>query len=79
MVLIINGQSQDLSVSTLDHVWAVYHPRDSQALEERAFVSDSGKGFAIALNGQVIPHAEWAFCALKSGDRIEIVQAVAGG
>jgi sulfur carrier protein len=37
------------------------------------------KGFAIALNGAVVPRAAWAATALNDGDRIEIIRAMQGG
>ncbi len=35
--------------------------------------------FAIELNQTVIPHSEYSTTRLKSGDMIEIVQAIGGG
>ena len=41
---------------------------------------DSRKGgVAVALNGEVVPRAEWAQTSLKADDKIEIVQIVRGG
>lgn len=34
---------------------------------------------AVAVNGAVIPRAEWDRHALVAGDRIEIITAVGGG
>ena len=39
----------------------------------------SGSGFAVALNGAVLPRAKWADTALKDGDRVEIVGMYKGG
>lgn len=35
--------------------------------------------FAVALNGEVVPHSEFDKTILKDGDAIEIVQPVGGG
>jgi len=37
------------------------------------------KGLAVALNGRVVPHGEWAGTKLSFGDKIEIVRPLAGG
>ena len=36
-------------------------------------------GTAVALNGNVVPRARHASAALRDGDRIEVIVAVAGG
>ncbi len=36
-------------------------------------------GIAVAINAGVTPRAEWATKRLKPGDRVEVVQARAGG
>jgi sulfur carrier protein len=41
---------------------------------------DSGRGgVAVAVNGEVVPRAEWGQTFLKPDDRIEIVHIVRGG
>jgi len=40
---------------------------------------ESTVGIAVAVNGHVIPHTQWAATSLHEGDAIEILQAVAGG
>jgi sulfur carrier protein len=39
----------------------------------------TGKGVAVALNGEVVPKSTWAHTSLRDGDQIEIVTAAAGG
>ena len=39
----------------------------------------SRRGFAIALNGEVVRAARWDGTAVNEGDRVEIIRAVAGG
>jgi sulfur carrier protein len=63
----INGQDEPLTVATL-----------SALLEEKA-VDVGQRGIAVALNGSVVPRAEWAATKLNSGDTIEIVRARQGG
>jgi sulfur carrier protein len=46
----------------------------------RALGHDAGRpGVAVAVNGEVVPRAEWASRRLEHGDRVEIVGAVQGG
>ena len=47
-------------------------------LEENGVDSRKG-GVAVALNGEVVPRADWAQTSLKSDDKVEIVQIVRGG
>ena len=36
-------------------------------------------GIAVALNGRVVPRADWKNAPLNDGDEIEIIRAVQGG
>jgi sulfur carrier protein len=47
-------------------------------LQEKA-VDVGQRGIAVALNGQVVPRAEWPATSLKPGDSVEIVRARQGG
>ena len=38
-----------------------------------------GRGFAVAVDAEVVPRGQWPATALHEGARIEIVQAVQGG
>jgi sulfur carrier protein len=49
------------------------------ALLARRDVSPNGRGVAVAVNGAVVPRAEWATTALHAGDVVEIVRAMQGG
>ena len=41
---------------------------------------DTGRGgVAVAVNGEVVPRADWGQTQLKPDDRIEIVHIVRGG
>jgi sulfur carrier protein len=39
----------------------------------------AARGIAIALNGEVVPRAEWATRPLEDGDTVELLVAVQGG
>ena len=61
---------------------------EQHELEQGALVSDVlvllgrdrfPRGLAVAINGQVIPRAEWAERELADQDRIEVLQAIGGG
>jgi sulfur carrier protein len=39
----------------------------------------SGRGVAVALDGEVVPHGAWTGTAIGPGARIEVVVAVQGG
>ena len=63
----INGQDEPLRAATL-----------AALLDEKA-VDTGQKGIAVALNGAVVPRAEWPVTPLKPGDSVEIVRARQGG
>jgi sulfur carrier protein len=39
----------------------------------------SGRGVAIAVNGEVVPRSAWSTTSLASGDRVEVLRAAQGG
>jgi sulfur carrier protein len=39
----------------------------------------SGRGVAVAVDGEVVPRGEWPALRLREGQRVEVVQAVQGG
>ena len=63
----INGQEEPLRAATL-----------SALLDEKA-VDVAQKGIAVALNGSVVPRADWPSTKLNPGDSVEIVRARQGG
>ena len=63
----LNGQDEPLTVPTL-----------AALLDDKA-VDTAQKGIAVALNGAVIPRAEWPTTRLNPGDSVEIVRARQGG
>ena len=38
-----------------------------------------GLGLAVAVNGQIVPRAEWAHTELSPDDRVEVLHAIGGG
>ena len=44
-----------------------------------AVAPGSRRGFAIALNGEVVRAGRWDETDVNEGDRVEIIRAVAGG
>jgi sulfur carrier protein len=65
--IFINGERKPLSSSTLIE------------LVEKNGVDSTKGGVAIALNGEVVPRADWAQTSMKSDDKVEIVHIVRGG
>jgi sulfur carrier protein len=50
----------------------------AEAIDELAAPLD-GRGIAAAVDGEVVPRAEWDDTTLADGQRVEVVQAVQGG
>ena len=46
---------------------------------ERVAPGRAARGTAVALNGEVVPKAQWASTALNEGDRVEVLHAIGGG
>ena len=40
---------------------------------------ESGRGVAVALDGEVVPRGMWSSTALGEGQRLEVLHAVQGG
>ncbi len=47
--------------------------------EAGAEPGDGARGLAVALDGEVVPRAEWASTALGEGSRVEVLAAIQGG
>jgi sulfur carrier protein len=55
---------------------------DGAMLEDaiaRSGVHESRRGVAVAVDGEVVPRAEWEGTALTDGAKVEVLQAVQGG
>ena len=55
-----------------------HDPAPSTVAEAVALVTAEHKGIAVAVNGEVVPRAEWDR-PLRSGDGVEILVASQGG
>lgn len=44
-----------------------------------AAVTEQARGVAVAVNGEVVPRADWARTRLRAGDRVEVLTAAQGG
>jgi sulfur carrier protein len=65
MKLIINGQEQDLTSTTL-----------AQLIEQLGMKQDR---VAVELNRSIVPREQWPKTLLAEGDQLEIVHFVGGG
>ncbi|APF37513.1 sulfur carrier protein ThiS [Chelatococcus daeguensis] len=63
----VNGADEPLAAATI-----------AEFLSQRG-IDPAGRGLAVALNGAVVPRAQWQDEHLNEGDRIEIVHARQGG
>jgi sulfur carrier protein len=63
----VNGQDEPLSAQSV------------AALLAQKEISTDMRGIAVAVNGRVIPRADWPNTRLAAGDAIEIVLARQGG
>ncbi len=70
MKITVNGEFRMTDVHTLAALWM----RETEHLE-----LTSRRGFAMALNGEVVGATKWDLTRLEDGDRVEIIRAVAGG
>ena len=63
----VNGETRPLEAASLSELLA------------RAGIDAARRGTAIAINGAVVPRAEWPATRLRPGDAVEIVQPFRGG
>jgi sulfur carrier protein len=68
MEILINGEARMSKAANVAELL-------SEELEE----GHTRRGIAVALNGQVVPRAEWENATFSKGDRVEIVRALPGG
>lgn len=67
MLITVNGRSIDLpGRPSIDDVLAILG-------------FESGRGVALAVDGNVVPRSQWAGFELRAGMRIEVLRAVQGG
>ena len=68
MQVLINGDERSLSDGTT-----------VQALVGDLGLAESGRGVAVAVDGEVVPRSQWPAAELAPGMRIEVLIAVQGG
>ena len=68
MKIILNGSSSDVRVG--ESVLA--------AIEQLGLKPDA-RGVAVAVDGEVIPRAQWEDVRLSEGARVEVLSAMQGG
>ncbi len=68
MKLKVNGETREYSREKCGDVAALLQSQNAPQ-----------RGVAVALNGRVVPRAEWQNAPLNDGDDIEIIRAVQGG
>ena len=68
MTIWLNGHASDFTPGT----------SLAQAIDELIAPLD-GRGVAAAVDGEVVPRAQWKDTELADGQHVEVVQAVQGG
>ena len=51
----------------------------ARVLDALAALGAPGSGVAVAVDGEVVPRADWPAAALTEGSRVEVLTAVLGG
>jgi sulfur carrier protein len=65
VTVVVNGEPRELGHATL-----------AELVRE---LTDEERGVAVAVDGEVVPRAEWPTRALQEGQRVEVLRAVQGG
>jgi sulfur carrier protein len=66
MIVTVNGEERSL-------------PTDTTLASLVEGLSAPSRGVAVAIDGEVVPRAEWQATPLQDGARIEVVAAIQGG
>ena len=66
MIVTVNGEERSL-------------PADATVASLVEDLSPPSRGVAVAIDGEVVPRAEWPATALQDGARVEVVAAIQGG
>jgi sulfur carrier protein len=66
-VIVVNGEPRERDGATIAELLADLG------------VEDRGRGVAVAVNGEIVPRAEWARQRVGAGDRVEALSAMQGG
>ena len=68
MRVMINGQPRELPASAT-----------VASVMEMLEVAPSGRGVAVALDGEVVSRSRWTQTEVREGARLEVVAAIQGG
>jgi sulfur carrier protein len=66
-VITVNGEPRDRDGATIVELLS------DLGVEDRA------RGVAVAVNGEIVPRAQWADHRVDTGDRVEALSAMQGG
>ena len=66
-----------MTVTVNGQVWKL--PAGATLADVLERLDAPGGGVAVALNGMVVPRADWPGAALPEGATVEVVTAVSGG
>jgi sulfur carrier protein len=66
-VIIVNGEPRERDGATIVELLA------DLGVEDRA------RGVAVAVNGEIVPRAQWSDHRVDPGDRVEALSAMQGG
>lgn len=69
MRISVNGEPQSVEGST----------SVADVVAKLGGARESGRGVAVAVNGEVVPRARWSDTRLVPQDRVEILRAIGGG
>ena len=69
MRFVLNGEERELADGA----------RVADAAVLAGVPGDSLRGVAVAVEGEVVPRADWEDRVLKEGEQVEVVHAVQGG
>ena len=66
-MIVVNGEPRERDGATIVELLV------DLGVEERA------RGVAVAVNGEIVPRADWAERRVAAGDRVEALSAMQGG
>jgi len=66
-VIVVNGEPRERDGATIVELLA------DLGVEDRA------RGVAVAVNGEIVPRAQWRQLRVGAGDRVEALTAMQGG
>jgi sulfur carrier protein len=65
VTVVVNGEPRELGKTTV-----------AELVRE---LTDEERGVAVAVDGEVVPHAAWASTHVHDGQHVEVLRAVQGG